>query len=136
MFNKSFQSLQCSKNIHLGGITAGNHHHHPCLDKSPTFSRFFLMESAHLSALPCPAPFFNCLIQNGDLGGESPRGTYHSFLPLDCSDYIGAPVKMVISPTSPQTPVESETLEGAIKEGACPAFWKKEIKLLKHPALM
>ena len=70
MFNKSFQSLQCSKNIHLGGITAGNHHHHPCLDKSPTFSRFFLMESAHLSALPCPAPFFNCLIQNGDLGGE------------------------------------------------------------------
>ena len=37
-------------------------------------------------------------------------------MPLDCSDYNGAPVKMVSSPTSLQTPVESETLEGATKE--------------------
>ena len=47
-----------------------------------------------------------------------------------CSDYNGAPVKMVSSPTSPQTPVESETLEGAIKErcweGGTVDWWEWE----------
>ena len=85
-----------------------------------------------------PAPFFNCLTQNGDLGGKVEKLTtrlcqliacaapvttrgcgyfFGQFWNLPCKMHW-APVIMVSFPTVPPPPVESETLEGQLKKGA------------------
>ena len=66
----------------------------------------------------CLAPFFNCLIQNGDLGGEVELINLPLIFVVYCSNYNGAPVKMVSFSTVPPPPVESETLHGRLKRGA------------------
>ena len=64
------------------------------------------------------APFSNCLIQNGDLGGEVELINLPLIFVVYCSNYNGAPVKMVSFSTVPPPPVESETLHGRLKRGA------------------
>ena len=63
-------------------------------------------------------PFSNCLIQNGDLGGEVELINLPLIFVVYCSNYNGAPVKMVSLSTVPPPPVESETLHGRLKRGA------------------
>ena len=65
-----------------------------------------------------PAPFSNCLIQNGDLGGEVELINLPLIFVVYCSNYNGAPVKMVSLSTVPPPPVESETLHGRLEKGA------------------
>ena len=65
-----------------------------------------------------PAPFFNCLIQNGDLGGEVELINLPLIFVVYCSNYNGAPVKMVSLSTVSPPPVESETLHGRLEKGA------------------
>ena len=64
------------------------------------------------------APFSNCLIQNGDLGGEVELINLPLIFVVYCSNYNGAPVKMVSLSTVPPPPVESETLHGRLEKGA------------------
>ena len=64
------------------------------------------------------APFVNCLIQNGDLGGEVELINLPLIFVVYCSNYNGAPVKMVSLSTVPPPPVESETLHGRLEKGA------------------
>ena len=64
------------------------------------------------------APFSNCLIQNGDLGGEVELINLPLIFVVYCSNYNGAPVKMVSFSTVPPPPVESGTLHGRLKRGA------------------
>ena len=64
------------------------------------------------------APLSNCLIQNGDLGGEGELRNLPLIFVVFCSNYNGAPVKMVSFSTVPPPPVESETLHGRLEKGA------------------
>ena len=85
-------------------------------------SRWHLAGGSKMWSCTCTtaswAPLSNCLIQNGDLGGEGELRNLPLIFVVFCSNYNGAPVKMVSFSTVPPPPVESETLHGRLKRGA------------------
>ena len=78
----------------------------------------------------CLAPFSNCLIQNGDLGEEVELINLPLIFVVYCSNYNGAPVKMVCLSTqwvSPHLPLKVRHYMGDWRK--VPGYWYWSILL-------
>ena len=85
----------------------------------------FFKRSALRLSCPPPAPFSNCLIQNGDLGGEVELINLPLIFVVYCSNYNGAPVKMVSLSTVPPTSRWKWDITWAIGERCLVRPWRK-----------